>query len=236
MLPNYWEAGHAAKIDVNNFRGHFQYLEQLPDYPYAELCAALANDKRLEFLGEDNDFGCVTSQYNGLTVSRDLIDSCYEIDFLEGFFGPKLQTMEVLDIGAGYGRLCHRFMRLYSKARFYNTDTIPVSQDCCRQYLARRGVWNSYVLPPDRLVPVELAINIHSWPECTRADIKFWLDKLCGLGVPYLFVVPHPHGVPFYCQDGVFSDLIASAGYNLVHSKEQHPACWPRTFHLYKRG
>jgi hypothetical protein len=52
-------------------------------------------------LGNDGAFGAYTDDHGGRAVSRDMLDSVLEINFLEEQVGlSKLPQLSVLDIGA----------------------------------------------------------------------------------------------------------------------------------------
>src|SRR4030095_8950303 len=78
-------------------------------------------------------------------------------------------------------------------------DAVPVSTFLCEFYLKYRGLANLVqVVPMDeleqRLSSYDLALNIHSFSECTYAAIEWWLRKLKQLRVRYLMIVPNnPH-------------------------------------------
>jgi hypothetical protein len=70
-------------------------------------------------LTEDDLFGAYTFDFNGThRISRDLIDSILQINFLERHCNlSRLPRATVLDIGAGYGRLAWRLTRGMSNLR-----------------------------------------------------------------------------------------------------------------------
>jgi hypothetical protein len=76
-----------------------------------------------------------------LTVSRDLLDSALELDFLERHVAISTrESLGVLDVGAGYGRLAHRLVEAVPQARVWCTDAIPESTFVSEFYLRFRGV------------------------------------------------------------------------------------------------
>jgi hypothetical protein len=168
---------------------------------------------------EDGSFGCVTVQYGVMMLSRDLLDSMAEIHFLQKC-GIDLETSRILDIGAGYGRLAHRIISAFPGAQVVCTDAIGISREICSKYLCSRAIplsqWS--VMHPDRiqgLRGVDLAMNVHSWSECTINEIQWWLAQLRELRVPRLFVLPHDPSFASY--EGVsFRPAIEAAGYRMV--------------------
>lgn len=228
---------HQHKIDRANFRGQEQYLgNQDMNFlvPLARWCRA-QYPEAYNRMQEDGDFGAITVHVDGKIVSRDLLDSVTEIDFIEQTVG---QPTRVLDIGAGYGRLAHRMHEAWQgKVSVDCADTIPISSEVCAIYLAHRKVTTGRVLP--RGVPIghyDLACNVHSWPECTREGIRWWLAKLVELDVPHLFVVPHLDGEMLCNEDGrSFLPDIEERGYKIIR-QWSGPECWVRDFYMFERA
>jgi len=233
---------HQKTIDINNFRADIHYLGCQTGYPFKEVVEYIRTLKKpwLDFLKEDDAFGCVVGNVDGLTVSRDLLDSILELEFLEQQCGISLDNIKAIDIGAGYGRLAYRLVSAHPEAFVYCTDKVPVSFAVCQKYLQYRNAKNVEIIMPNDLNKVgdcALAINIHSWPECSRSDINGWLDWLVSKNIPNLFVIPHPFKMPlFECiEDGKsFLPDIEAHGYKLKHY--WHPLeCFPRDFYLFCR-
>lgn len=127
--------------------------------------------------------------------TRMWLDSQVEIDFLQRNYGD-LSELRVFEIGAGYGRLA---AELAGRTAQYSTvDPVPISTKLCAQYCA---VYAQDVVVRD--IPtyrkdkssmvgnIDLAINIHSWNECTADQISGWLTELRDLKVDWLFTVSH---------------------------------------------
>ena len=195
----------AKRVDLLNFRGEWNYLAQLAysatQRKYlvtAAYVAALDEERLLEELSDDALFGAVTIDVDGLAISRDLLDSILEICFLRRHFGLRPdREYTFLDIGAGYGRLAHRFTAVFPKSRVYCTDGVAVSTFLCEFYSQFRGFSERAEVVPlyevERLsdVSFDFATNIHSWSECSLSGVRYWLELLADLKVPYLFVVPN---------------------------------------------
>ena len=228
-------------VDLRHFRGDGPYMWHYRELPrvtrlkyHAYLRYVLERDATglLGKLGEDGSFGCWTFEFAGLPrVSRDLLDAVNEISFLE----RHLQLVgrpggRVLDIGAGYGRLAHRLIQAQpALADYCCIDAIPESTFLCAYYLRYRGC-----APPARVVPLDrvetlepgafdVALNVHSFSECPRAAIAWWLQRLQALHVPWLFIVPNDRDQLLSLEaDGArqpFGDLVSAAGYRLVASE-----------------
>jgi SAM-dependent methyltransferase len=107
--------------------------------------------------------------------------------------------LRVLDIGAGYGRLAHRMLEAAPRIKSYTcVDAVPESTFLCEFYLQYRGLQDRVeVLPADELERhfdngrYDLALNIHSFSECTYAAIEWWLRSLQKMDVRYLMIVPN---------------------------------------------
>ena len=151
-------------------------------------------------LDEDPLFGNVCFDIDNRLVSRDLLDSILEIYFLEKHL--KLSALEnptLLDIGAGYGRLAHRMLNaLPNIKQVLCTDAFPVSTFVSEYYLRFRDLGDrAKVVPLDEIEqalwdhPVDIAINIHSFPECRLSAIEWWVSRLAKYGVRYLMIVPN---------------------------------------------
>ncbi len=227
-----------ALVDLQWFRGDSAYVWQRRQLGsearlkrYLLLREAEAGD-RLGLLGrltEDGMFGCWTEQYGDRPlVSRDLIDSVVEINFLERHVGLSQQSdLRVLDIGAGYGRLAHRMSAALSNLALYDcADAIPESTFLCDYYLRFRNV-----SPPARVLPLHqledcldargyhIAVNIHSFSECSFAAVDWWMRVIAQLHIPWLLVVPNHADELLTREPGDeprdFAPLIRSAGYRL---------------------
>lgn len=232
------DEGTGSWLDLAYFRGDnayvWQYREsrrvtELKFLVFAQAVRALDGPGLLDRLREDGAFGCWTYDFEGLPrVSRDLLDSVNELLFLDrhlGLLGGSCPR--ILDVGAGYGRLAHRAVEACPAITDYCcVDAVAESTFVCEYHLGHRGV-----APPARAVPLtevgaltpgsfDLAVNVHSWSECTLAAIGWWLDHLARLEVPHLFLVPNePKGFLSTETDRSRHDylpLIEEAGYRLV--------------------
>ncbi len=227
-------------LDLPWFRGetlmtwHYRELPRismLKYFVYAGYVAQRGGHDLLRTLGEDGAFGCWTYEFSGHpTYSRDLLDSVNELCFLERVLGlSQRRELRVLDIGAGYGRLAHRMTQAFaSVADYVCVDAIAEATFLSEYYLRYREC-----LPPARVVALDvladtpqgsdfdLAVNVHSWSECTEAAVSWWVDLLRRLQVPELFIVPNePDRLLTLEPDGSrrdFAPLLSAAGYRLHH-------------------
>jgi hypothetical protein len=210
----------------------------------------------LERLAEDGAFGNVTVAIEeDWVVSRDLLDSVLEINFLERHLGlASRPPLEVIDVGAGYGRLAHRLTAaLENVSRVLCTDAVAESTFLCDFYLRFRGIEDrAEAVALDevesrlsRAAPL-IATNIHSFAECPLAAITWWVDLLAANEVPYLFLVANTDELASTEPDRRhrdFKPLLRSRGYRelAVEAKYarsegvQRHGIFPAYYHLYAR-
>jgi SAM-dependent methyltransferase len=202
--------------------------------------------------GDDGLFGNrLVAVDERLAVSRDLLDSALEINFLDRHLGISArEQLTVLDVGAGYGRFAHRMAQTFPNVRTLCTDGIPESTFLAEYYLRFRGVEaNASVLPLDELdslAPgaVGLAVNIHSWSECPIDVIEWWVAFLSKRRVPNLFIVPNDGERLLSLEsDGArqdFAPLLQRHGYQRVALEPKYGAtsvqqlgAYPAHYHLF---
>lgn len=226
-------------LDLQFFRGDNPYMYQFRDrntegtYLLTMYYVSQIDSLNLLSLLDENDlFGVYTFNFNGFTVSRDLLDSIVEIYFLENALRiSNLSNINVLDIGAGYGRLAYRMVKALPKiGKVFCVDAIPESTFICEYYLRFCGVdKKAIVVPLDEIEDIlannniYLATNICSFSECYLEAISSWLDLLRKYNVRYLMVVPDAYqsgGKKLLTtgHDGYldFLPAINSRGYKLI--------------------
>jgi SAM-dependent methyltransferase len=253
-------------LDLRWFRGetlfvwHYREMpriSRLKYYVYARYVRDNDALGLLEHLEEDGLFGCWTFGYAGWKpVSRDLLQSVNELNFLERALGlSSCPSLTVLDIGAGYGRLAHRMASAFPGLVDYCcVDAVPEATFLSEWYLAYRGC-----SPPARAVRLDrldaelspgaftLGVNMHSFSECPLAAIAWWLQWLVRLEVPNLLIVPNePNELLSTERDGrrlEFEPLLRDAGYRLATREPviRDPAVrellpLPDQFHLFRRA
>lgn len=210
-VPSRWSADRVdAFLDLRWFRGetlitwHYRELPRISRLKYYVMLRYVAERDPGGLLGrlsEDGMFGCWTFDYPGhRKVSRDLLESVNELQFLDRELGlSQRERFSVLDIGAGYGRLAHRMASAFGNLDDYCcVDAIAESTFLCEYYTAFRGV-----APPARVVPLhemeatlqpgqfDIAVNIHSFSECTLEAVEWWVGYLARLRVPEVVIVPN---------------------------------------------
>jgi hypothetical protein len=240
LTASRWNSGAVESfLDLRWFRGetlitwHYRELPRISALKFFVFARYVQErDPRglLELLGEDGAFGCWTFSYPGYgRFSRDLLESVNEILFLDRELGlAERERVRVLDVGAGYGRLAHRMTAALPQVEDYCcVDAVPEATFLSDYYLRHRGC-----TPParvvaldeidDRLTPgaFDLAVNIHSFSECTFEAVAWWVRLLEKLRVPRLLVIPNePTELLTLEVDGTrrdFLPLLAGAGYRLL--------------------
>ena len=239
-----WNSGFLKKnLSLAWFRGDNAYVwqfRQLRSAAEARIYLALIDVESRDRLGllktltEDGRFGAWTFEYGSRApVSRDLIDSVNEINYLDARMGlSDVEHLRVLDIGAGYGRLAHRMSAALPNLAAYDCiDGVAVSTFICDYYVKYRQL-------PDtvRVVPAtehetladsyDLAVNIHSFAECSLETIQWWLDRIAERRIEWLLIVPNtPPELLSTELDGSkkpFLQNVLDAGYELVDSRWTH--------------
>lgn len=183
-LPNF--AKSPIYVDQSQSEEEFQ---DVADYVFKQ------HPVDTEGMLRDAAFGARVVKTSHGRLTRMWLDSNVEIDFLMHHLDDKLGKFHVLDIGAGYGRLAVPLSNWTT--RYVCVDPVPVSTRVSREYCAEFAPSVEVPSLPDFLAlynhhyKFDLAINVHSWNECTREQISAWLDILAEMEVPYLFTVSH---------------------------------------------
>jgi hypothetical protein len=227
-------------IDISLFRANSSYVWQQWDsadpfrYGLATYYTRLHDRFGLfDRLDEDGLFGAETYDIDGVTVSRDLLDSIAELTFLEEEVGLSSGDVTILDIGAGYGRLAHRAATAFENVRYLCTDAVPLSTFLSGYYLEFRGVSNrATVIPLDQIAEVvtetqiDVAVNIHSFAECPISAIEWWLDLLAPSTVQHLMIVPNTKTRLLSKERNGpridFMPLVRRAGFDLVRTRPKY--------------
>lgn len=242
-----WSARYLGQeLDLTHFRGDNPYVWQYRNvgagarHKYYFYLRDLATRDPLGLLGrlaEDGVFGCWTFEYPGWPlVSRDLLDSINELYFLDRHTGILRHAgSNVLDIGAGYGRLAYRALAAQPQLGSYLcADAVPESTFLCDYYLRFRNCDpRAEVLPLDELDRrikgrrVDVAMNVHSFSETSWASIDGWLSLLARLDVPWLFIVPNDADRLLTMEHDRnrrdFEPLLAQHGYELAVREPMFP-------------
>ncbi|RWQ61616.1 MAG: putative sugar O-methyltransferase [Mesorhizobium sp.] len=249
-----------TRLDLSYFRADNPYVFQSRAYSplvfYATAAYVEKTDKAdlFQVLEEDNYFGAETFDFHGKLVSRDLLDSIIELNFLAAYVPlySESRSINVLDIGAGYGRLAHRMTAACPNVgKYFCTDAVPESTFLSQYYLAFRNVLDRCaVVPLDKVtelrsIPIELAINVHSFTECRGRVVAWWLEELSAIKIPWLFIETD-FGLTSRDGYGVrddFREKIEESGYRLIVQQPKFAqsqilrdhGLYPSEFYLFRR-
>lgn len=167
-------------------------LQTYTDYYYT--IKNIDADDLLDKTKEDQSYGVISYKVNNTIISRDLLDSILEIYFLKNNI-KNFEQKIFLEIGAGYGRLCKRFYDCFPNIEYYIVDAIPESTFISRLYLGEphyNQIINLYDLQEKtQNINIDVAINIHAFPEFNYSDIEWWIAFLSAKQVRYIFYVPN---------------------------------------------
>lgn len=235
--PLVWTDVYARSDEVSYFRGDNAYVWQLRGanmniMAYALTAFYVESIDEFGLLGlleEDEFFGNFAFHINNRLISRDLLDSIIEIYFLERHLNlSRSKNLNILDIGAGYGRLAYRMVAaLPNIQNYFCTDAIAISTFVSEYYLRFRNIEDTaMVVPLDEIEDVlrnrsvDIAVNIHSFSECRLSAIDWWLSLLAKNKVKHLMIVPNVgnHGGELLqTNDGKdFGEVIEKHGYRLI--------------------
>ena len=259
-VPHSFWASWEDKVNLLKFRGENDYVSQAyhrkTERRYEMSCAYVETTDQLGLFDgftEDQLFGVKTWEFiPGKLVSRDLLDSVLEITFAKEAMGLDLKdNIRLLDIGAGYGRFAHRFTTAFKNSSVTCIDAVATSTFISDFYLKFRKCDRAKVVAFDRLSDLpagsfDVAANIHSWSECTKEFIAWWLDRICDLKIQYLFHVPHTETLATIEADGsskTYDDELERRGFKLVLKRRKfyrskcvdRVGLFPTDYRLYKR-
>jgi len=236
--PLVWTDTYVGHEDMLYFRGDNAYVWQTRQMSMNIMAYALTTyyaksiDKLglLEKLEEDDYFGIHSFTIDNRLVSRDLLDSIFEIHFLDKHLNISSRgDFSILDIGAGYGRLAHRMiLSLPSIVQYLCTDAFPVSTFISEYYLRFRNLeGKAKAIPLDeiehvlRSSAVDIAVNIHSFSECRISAVEWWLSVLAKSRVKNLMIVPN--SPELQTNDGIdFGNIIEKHGYKMIAKEPKY--------------
>ncbi len=238
-----WTDEYVSSYDLLSFRGDNCYVwqEQDPNCDEINYCLTTYYVKSIDKLelfeknSEDGMFGVHTFTINGQLISRDLLDSINELNFLERELTlTQIKDLNILDIGAGYGRLAYRSAcSLPNLAKYFCTDAVPESTFISEYHLSHRNVDQKVeVVPLDEIETklqshkIDIAFNIHSFSECSIEAIEWWVALLAKYKIPYVFIVPNGSdhgGEKLALNSGEdFSNILEKFQYKLIVRKPKY--------------
>ena len=234
--PLLWTDQHISEDDILYFRGDNAYVYQLRGrnsniigYTLSTYYTQRADKYDLiNKMVEDEVFGNYTFEIAGHKVSRDLLDSINEINFLDRHLNlMSASDVTILDIGAGYGRLAYRMATVVpGLAQYVCTDAVSYSSFISEFYLNYRKAEKTKIVPLDEIEQclasenINIAVNIHSFSECRLEAIEWWVSRLSRAEVKHFMIVPNPFGcggVRLQTHNGNdFSPILERHGYRLL--------------------
>jgi hypothetical protein len=209
--PLLWTDDHMRAEDITYFRGDNPYVFQVRSEAHTiggnynilgHLLATyyvktIDRYKLLDQLTEDDTFGNFTFDIDGHVISRDLLDSIIEIDFLDRHLGlMSSPDVTILDVGAGYGRLAYRLSAVVpGLSNCFCADAVPYSTFISEFYLTyRKATEKAHVVALDEVervlanTNIDIAMNICSFPECRLEAIEWWVSRLARWNIRHFLV------------------------------------------------
>ena len=240
-----WTDKHTQKIDLANFRSDNVYVWQkrnltIENYLVSYLLTRIADKADLlAQLSENGNYGVEFFEFSSRKISRDLLDSVLEINFMIDMVGlDSLAKFRVLDIGAGYGRLGRNLARVFPEMKIGCIDAIPLSTAISEYYLGEeieRGQIKVYSLSQlDELAnsSFDLAVNIHSFSEMSLSSVEDWIGFLKKAKVPRVFIVPNPKELRLNSGED-FRGIFERFGYKVSTVRSKFLEGIPEKFLLY---
>ena len=236
-LPIVWTDEYVKSYGLQSFRGDNCYVWQTSDPNCDDInyCLTSYYVKAIDNLGllnknsEDGLFGVHTYTVDSQIVSRDFLDSMVELNFLEEHLRlSQISDLKILDIGAGYGRLAYRAVKsLPNLSTYLCTDAVPESTFLSEYHIKFRHIEDkAKVVPLDEIQErltqqnIDLAVNIHSFSECSLEAIEWWLALVSEAKIKHLFIVPNGSdhgGEKLALNSGEdYSGLVEKYGYKLL--------------------
>jgi putative sugar O-methyltransferase len=198
------DAFATTNIPLQSFRSDCAFLWQYRDLnlpssyslTYFYLLSQKGSASLLDVLSDDDMFGAYGVEISGRYITRDLLDSVAELSFLSDTGALDGSDVRVLDIGSGYGRFALRLAGGMRNVSVICVDAVAVSTFICEFYTNYRREPAVRVVPLDEIdhafgEPFDLAVNIHSFSECSAAAVSWWLKLVDKIGVRRLFIVPN---------------------------------------------
>lgn len=240
-----WSQKHLKDINLSLYRADNVYVWQTrnvkaENYLVSFLLTKLKDDANLlGLLNEDGKFGVSSYEFMGVTVSRDLLDSVLEINFLIKMIGREtLSQSKVLDIGAGYGRLAKNLAKVFPEIHIGCIDSIPISTAISEFYLKDEIASKQIeVLDLTQIKSIaekkyDLAVNVHSFSEMSLASVENWVKLLNEAEIQRVFVVPNPKDLKLNSGED-FSSIFLKYGYSIETRIDKYPRGIPEQHLLY---
>lgn len=221
----YWQQWqNSVKDKLPLFAGEYVYLSQhYENTEYGRVASWLSKRTGFSLSHKHRTTDC---QYGAQAVgtalgqaTRAWLESQVELEFIQRFV--RLDGSVVLDIGAGYGRLAVAISEAEPLADVYCVDAVPISTYLQLKYTKTHApnVCVKTLTGFDSSMPIDLAINVHSWSECRSEQVEMWVDRL---NAKYLFTVSNTPGYETWGDhkcDGRSFKPIVDTKYELLHEE-----------------
>lgn len=244
--------GEVLMTQVGAHHPDFWGARRVLDYYRQGMDEAAAGDRLglLPTFEEDGAYGVLRFRLgDGRVVSQDQILSAQDINLMADWVGLRAGDAPLLiDIGAGYGRMTHRFLRAFPSSYAMALDAVPGTSALAWQYLNFRGCGGRAVIGgPRRLLDAlppgapRIAVNIHSWSEAPLASVQGWLDLLVTAQADWLLLATHDVSAVTLEASGpgpCMIPAIQAAGWTLVQDRQRFRSAHYNVGHLwlFRRG
>jgi putative sugar O-methyltransferase len=159
------------------------------------LCADLSpqNKSRLSKIKNRSVGAPISVTHDGQTVCMDYLQAVYETEFIAD--NLHIDGMNILEIGAGYGRTCHSILSNHF-VKSYTILDLPNCLELSRRYLIKvldDAAWhrvnfiNAIDLPDMEMHHFDLCINIDSFAEMEAEVVQHYINYIAS-HCDYLYV------------------------------------------------
>ncbi len=193
------------------------------------LCAELSpqNRDRLSKIKNRNVGEPISVNYDGQAVCMDYLQGVYEIEFIADHL--HLDDMNIIEIGAGYGRTCHSILSNHL-VKSYTIVDLPNCLELSHRYLmevlsdenlSKVNFIKATDLPEMEMRHFDLCINIDSFAEMEPQIVQNYLDYIaCHCNYlyvknpvgkykdPSLNIMPKENEVSIALNMGVLRDVL----------------------------
>lgn len=162
------------------------------------LCASLTNDdwKRISKMRNRHIGDPLTIKYNGEEVCLDYLQANYEVAFITDKL--PVSGINILEIGAGYGRTCHAISSNFEVRAYYIIDLdncLTLSRKYLQEVMDRVRFSKIHFISVEDVEDIDelktlnfdLCINIDSFAEMTPETVKYYLSYV-NAHADYLYV------------------------------------------------
>lgn len=212
------------------------------------LCAELSPQTRecLSKIKNRNVGGPIAVTYDGQAVCMDYLQAIYELEFIAGHLD--IDKMNILEIGAGYGRTCHSILSNHL-VKSYTILDLPNCLELSRRYLkevldneefSKVNFISVNDMPDMDMHHFDLCINIDSFAEMESEVVHYYLNYI-DCHCEYLYVknpvgkyedpslnkIPEGNEVAIALRMGVLSDVLdINDSHSIIEQKPKFLAAY----------